>query len=168
MKKVIVLAAFLFAAVVSINAQQTAPMGNRMGGRGNGHRTEGSADRTPPTAQEMADKEIARETKMLDLTPDQVTKAKAINLKYSQQRADLMAEAQKTKDRASMENKMQGIRLAQDNELKSILTADQQAKLDKAHNGGNHGDGKGKMKGDKGKMGNKPPKDGDAAKPTGN
>jgi periplasmic protein CpxP/Spy len=138
MKKVLLMALLMTASIVSMNAQR----------RAHADRTEGEqgGNRTPPTAQEMADKETARETKMLNLTPEQVEKVKTINLNYSQQRLDAMSEAKQTKDRTAMENKMQGIRLAQDNELKTILTPEQQAKLTKAHSamGQEHGGGTGK------------------------
>lgn len=151
MKKLGFLVLLVFASAFALNAQQTASS-NR--GR-NENRGENRVNRPVPTAQEMADKETARETKMLNLTPDQIEKVKAINLNYSQQRADAMKTAAETKDRTAMETQMQGIRLAQDNELKTILTADQQAKLTKAHSemgneqhggGGNKGKGNWKSK----------------------
>ena len=145
MKKIVLMAILVSASMLSLTAQETASAN-----RGHGER----ANRPMPTAQEMADKETARETKMLNLTPDQVEKVKAINLNYCQQRADLMKEMPQSQDRTAMENKMQGIRLAQDNELKTILTADQQTKLTKAHSemgneqhgGGNKGNGNWKNK----------------------
>jgi periplasmic protein CpxP/Spy len=138
MKKLFLMALLMTASIVSMNAQRRAHADRAQGGE--------SGNRTMPTAQEMADKETARETKMLNLTPEQVEKVKVINLNYSQQRSEAMAAAAATKDRASMENKMQGIRLAQDNELKAILTPEQQAKLTKAHSetGEGHGGGAGK------------------------
>jgi periplasmic protein CpxP/Spy len=136
MKKVLLMALLMTASIVSMNAQRRAHADRAQGEEG--------GNRTPPTAQEMADKETARETKMLNLTPEQVEKVKTINLNYSQQRLDAMNEAKQTKDRTAMENKMQGIRLAQDNELKTILTPDQQAKLGKAHSEMGEGGGRGK------------------------
>jgi hypothetical protein len=150
MKKLEFLVLLVFASAFALNAQQTASS-NR--GR-NENRGENRVNRPVPTAQEMADKETARETKMLNLTPEQVEQVKAINLNYSQQRADAMKTAAETKDRPAMETQMQGIRLAQDNELKTILTTDQQAKLTKAHSEmgneqheGNRGKGNWKNKG---------------------
>jgi periplasmic protein CpxP/Spy len=138
MKKIGFMAALVFASALSLTAQQTASANH---GRGD-HKE----NRTMPSAQDMADKETQRETKMLALTPEQVEQAKAINLKYSQQREDAMKEVAISKDRSAMENKMQGIRLAQDNELKTILTPDQQTKLAKAHadRGDEQGENKGK------------------------
>ena len=139
MKKVFFMAALSCATILSANAQQ----------QGEQHRKEGhgmkDGTHTMPTAQEMADKETMRETKMLNLTQEQVAKAKVINLDYSQQRADLMKSMASTDDRAAMENKMKGIRMAQDNALKAILTPEQQAILTKKHS--EMGDDKG------GKMG---------------
>ncbi len=139
MKKFCFMVMMLFVSVLSIKAQQTAIANHGQGDKGN---------RTMPTAQEMADKETQRQTKMLNLTTDQVAKVKTINLKYSQQRADLMKGMAQSQDRSAMQNKMQGIKLAQDNELKTVLTTDQQATLAKAHkgmdaeNGENRGPGK--------------------------
>lgn len=128
----------LFVTVLSIQAQEA----------GGYHRNQADGgNRTMPTAQEMADKETQRQTKMLNLTTEQVAKVKTINLNYSQQRADLMKEMAASQDRSAMQNKMQGIKLAQDNELKTVLTTEQQATLAKAHkgmnaeNGGNRAQG---------------------------
>ena len=137
MKKVFFLATLLLATVLTVKAQAPASSGKQWKSDGD--------NRTAPSAQEMADKETQRQTKMLNLTPEQVEKVKTINLNYSQQRLDLMKEIAASPNRSAAENKMQGIRLAQDNELKTILTADQQAKLAKAHS--NMDEGKGQWKG---------------------
>lgn len=149
MKKVFFMAALMFASIISIKAQYGGGGGRHRQGGGQGQ-SEQQGPQKIPTAQEMADKETQRQTLLLDLTPEQVVKVKALNLNYSQQRLDLMKEMQATKDRDAAENKMKGIKLAQDNELKSILTTEQQAKLAKGYDkmGGKQG---GKMKGGAGK-----------------
>jgi hypothetical protein len=82
-------------------------------------------NRAMPTAQEMADKETERQTKMLNLNTDQIAKVKVFNLKYCQQRADAL----NNPNRQGLGKTMQAIREAQDTELKTILTPDQQAIL---------------------------------------
>ena len=58
-------------------------------------------------------------------------KVKAWSLNYSHQRLELMKEYQQTKDQESIENKLKGLKLAQDNDLKEILTPEQQVLLKK-------------------------------------
>jgi primosomal protein N' len=148
MKKVFFMAALMFASIISIKAQYGGGGGGRH--RQGAGQSEQQGPQKIPTAQEMADKETQRQTQLLNLTPEQVAKVKALNLNYSQQRLDLMKEMQATKDRDAAENKMKGIKLAQDNELKAILTPEQQAILAKAHDNMGNKQG-GRMKGGAGK-----------------
>ncbi len=135
MKKLCFMLMLSVVSVLSIKAQQGGGMKRANHGQGE------NGQRTVLTAQEMADKETQRQTKILELTPEQVVKVKIINLKYSQQRADLMKVMTQSQDHSAVQNKMQGIKLAQDNELKTVLTADQQAKLAKAHSNMDNGNG---------------------------
>ena len=94
MKKLCFMLMLLFVTVLSIQAQEA----------GGYHRNQADGgNRTMPTAQEMADKETQRQTKMLNLTTEQVAKVKTINLNYSQQRADLMKEMAASQDRSAMQ-----------------------------------------------------------------
>jgi hypothetical protein len=130
MKKVSLIAAFSMTAFLSLNAQTL--MGGRRGQGGN----DGSVRReqTVLSPQEMVDKLVEKETKLLSLTPEQAVKAKAIHLKFNQQRAELVAEYQQVKNVASAETKMQGIQMAEDMEFKELLTPDQQIKFAKVRN----------------------------------
>ncbi len=126
MKKIFLLAILLIASVSSIKAQNGA-----RGRNGQYPRGENQADRPTPTPQEIADKETERLTKMLELTPEQAAKVKALNLDYTQQRFQLAHELAQLQDRSAMETKLQGIKMAQDNALKDILTPEQQVLLAK-------------------------------------
>lgn len=128
--------ALMFASVLSLKAQY----GGGYGGGGYGRQrmsqagqeqSQQQANRPIPTAKEMADMETKRETELLNLTPEQAVKVKAIHLNYGQQRLDLLKELQATKDHDAVENKLKGIKLAQDNELKEVLTPEQQVLLAK-------------------------------------
>jgi Spy/CpxP family protein refolding chaperone len=130
MKRISLIAAFSMTAFLSLNAQSM--MGGRRGHGGN----DGSVRReqTVMSPQEIVEKQLQKETKLLGLTPEQVEKAKAIHLKFNQQRAELMAEYQQVKNVSSAETKMQGIQMAEDTEFKEILTPEQQIKFAKVRN----------------------------------
>ncbi len=130
MKRISLIAAFSMTAFLSLNAQSL--MGGRRGQGGN----DGSVRReqTVMSPQEIVEKQLQKETKLLGLTPEQVEKAKAIHLKFNQQRAELVAEYQQVKNVNSAEMKMQGIQMAEDTEFKEILTPEQQIKFAKVRN----------------------------------
>jgi Spy/CpxP family protein refolding chaperone len=127
MKKISLIAAFSMTAFLSLNAQSL--MGGQRGQGGN----DGSVRReqTVLSPQEIVEKQLQKETKLLGLTPEQVEKARAIHVKFNQQRAELIAEYQQVKDATSAETKMQGIQMAEDMEFKEVLTPEQQIKFAK-------------------------------------
>lgn len=127
MKRVSLIAAFSMTVFLSLNAQTL--MGGQRGRSGaDDSIREAQTVRSP---QEIMEKQVQKETKLLSLTPEQVEKAKAIHLQFNQQRAELMAEYQQVKNATSAEVKMQGIQMAEDTAFKEILTPEQQIKFAK-------------------------------------
>ena len=126
MKKIFLLAILSIASVLSLKAQYG--QGQYGGSRGRNQfppPSQKEENRAPPTPQEVADKETVRITQMLELTPEQVAKLKVINLDYTQQRFALAHELSQLQDRSGMDAKLQGIKMAQDNAIKEILTPEQ-------------------------------------------
>ncbi|MCL2650385.1 MAG: DUF4890 domain-containing protein [Candidatus Azobacteroides sp.] len=78
---------------------------------------------TKMTPEERASKQTEMMTKQLNLTTDQQAKIQEINLKYSQQMADQMQQAQdeNTKSRDGMKAQME----AKNAEIKQVLTPEQ-------------------------------------------
>ncbi|MEY4937312.1 MAG: hypothetical protein RIS64_3671 [Bacteroidota bacterium] len=130
MKRISLIAVFSMTAFLSLNAQ------SMMGGRRGQGANDGGVRReqTVQSPQEMMEKHLQKETKLLSLTPEQVEKAKVIHFKFNQQRAELVAEYQQVKNATSAETKMQGIQMAEDTEFKEILTPEQQIKFAKVRN----------------------------------
>jgi Spy/CpxP family protein refolding chaperone len=127
MKKICLIAGFSVTAFLSLNAQSL--MGGRRGYGGNDGQVR--REQTVMTPQEMVEKLVQKEIKLLNLTPEQAEKAKAIHVKFNQERTELVAEYQKLKDATSAETKMQGIQMAEDMALKEVLTPEQQIKFTK-------------------------------------
>jgi Spy/CpxP family protein refolding chaperone len=127
MKKISLIAAFSMTAFLSLNAQSLMGGQRGQGGNDGGVRRE----QTVLSPQEIVEKQLQKETKLLGLTPEQVEKARAIHVKFNQQRAELIAEYQQVKDATSAETKMQGIQMAEDMEFKAVLTPEQQIKFAK-------------------------------------
>jgi Spy/CpxP family protein refolding chaperone len=126
MKKPFLLVLLLLATTLTIHAQ-----GGMRGGGGQQPDGGNQDNRPMPTPKEIADRETAQLTELLELTPEQVVKVKAIVMDYTQQRFQLMQEIQILKDQSAAETKLKGIKMAQDNALNEVLTPEQQAVLKK-------------------------------------
>jgi hypothetical protein len=131
MKKICLIAGFSVAAFWSLQAQSSLMGGRRGYGGNDGHVRSEQKVLTP---QEIVEKQVQKEIKLLNLTPEQAEKAKGIHVKFNQERMELVAEYQKLKDATSAETKMQGIQMAEDMALKEVLTPEQQIKFTKVRN----------------------------------
>jgi len=120
MKKFFFLSLFILGAINFVSAQQQEEQ--------NG---DDKAAPKMPTPKEMADRETQRYKKELVLTEEQTTQVSAINLKYNGQFREIFDEAKAAGDFSTVRNKMEGVMMAKNNEIKPLLSTEQKVKFDK-------------------------------------
>ncbi len=116
MKKFIFLCVFILSAINFVSAQEEQ---------------EQKEERKMPTPKEMADRETVRYKKDLALTDDQTAKVAAINLKYGEEFRIIFEEAKASGDFSTVRNRMEGVLMAKNNEIKPLLSTEQKVKFDK-------------------------------------
>jgi periplasmic protein CpxP/Spy len=104
----LLLTAMLFAAVVMAQPPQGGPQGG------------------PMNPEEMVKRQTAEMVKDLALDAKQTEKVTAINKKYADKMGEMFKNAQS--DREGMRDKMMALRTQKNDELKTVLTAEQYTK----------------------------------------
>ncbi len=84
-----------------------------------------------PDPTETAQKQTDRMTKELKLNAQQSDEVAKINLKYAQEQQKAMQELMQTRNFAGMQNKMESMHTAKDEEVKVLLNEDQKKKWKK-------------------------------------
>ena len=134
MNKKLILALSIFTASVTVNIEPA-------NAQDEGFQSVAQQDQTP---EQKATKQVQRLTKALTLTNDQVAQIQPMLLELNQKR-DAMRNA--SDKRAAMKD-MRDLVSAQDEKMKTILSADQYAKYEDIKD-----DAKEKMRGKKGRRG---------------
>ncbi len=119
MKKFIFLSMLILGALNFASAQQSEEQGDD------------KPERKMPTPKEMADRETQRYKKDLVLTDEQTAKVSEINLKYNGQFMEIIADAKASGDYSTVRNKMEGVMMAKNNEIKPLLSTEQKVKFEK-------------------------------------
>lgn len=119
MKKFFFLSLFILGAINFMSAQQSEEQGDD------------KAAPKMPTPKEMADRETQRYKKELTLADEQTTQIAAINLKYNGQFKEIFDEAKAAGDFSTVRNKIEGVMMAKNNEIKPLLSTEQKVKFDK-------------------------------------
>jgi periplasmic protein CpxP/Spy len=111
MKKTLFMACALLALLLTVNAQPPEP----------------------PKAEEMARRETDRMKTELSLTDAQVVVVDSINLKYAKKMTEMFKQGRENGgDFEAMRTKMDEVRVAKREELKTVLTEDQLKAYDKS------------------------------------
>ena len=84
-----------------------------------------------PDPKDMAQNETDRMKKGLLLTDSQTVKINLVNLKFAQQRLDMVKEVRESGDVTQIQNKVEGLELAKNEDLRPILTEEQMKKWPK-------------------------------------
>ena len=84
-----------------------------------------------PDPTETAQKQTDRMTKELQLNAEQSDKVAVINLKYAQEQKKAMEEVMQTRNFVGMQNKMESMHSAKDEEVKALLDEAQKKKWKK-------------------------------------
>ncbi len=84
-----------------------------------------------PDPKDMAQHETDRMKKGLLLTDSQTVKINLVNLKFAQQRLDMVKEVRESGDITQIQNKVEGLELAKNEDLRPILTEEQMKKWPK-------------------------------------
>jgi hypothetical protein len=136
MNKKLILALSIFTASVTMNIETAKAQDE-------GFQNVAQQNQTP---EQRAAKQVQRLTKALTLTNDQVSQIQPMLLELNQKR-DAMKDADASNKRTAMKE-MRTLAMAQDEKMKTILSADQYAKYEDIKD-----DAKEKMKGKKGRRG---------------
>lgn len=111
---------FILGAINFVSAQQSEEQGG-----------DDKAAPKMPTPKEMADRETQRYKKELALTDEQTTQVAAINLKYNGEFRIIFDEAKAAGDFSTVRNRIDGVMMAKNNEIKPLLSTEQKVKFDK-------------------------------------
>lgn len=84
-----------------------------------------------PDPKDMAQVETDRMKKGLILTDSQTVKVNLVNLKFAQQRLDMIREVRESGDITQIQNKVEGLELAKNEDLRPILSEEQMKKWPK-------------------------------------
>ena len=136
MNKKLILALSIFTASITVNIETSKAQDE-------GFQNVAQQNQTP---EQRTAKQVQRLTKALTLTNDQVAQIQPMLLELNQKR-DAMRDADASNKRTAMKE-MRTLAMAQDEKMKTILSADQYAKYEDIKD-----DAKEKMKGKKGRRG---------------
>ena len=89
------------------------------------------SDPKMPDIKELAQHETDRMKKGLILTDSQVVKVNLVNMKFLKQRMEVIHEVKESGDFSQIQNKVDGIELAKNEDLRPILTEEQMKKWPK-------------------------------------
>lgn len=84
-----------------------------------------------PDPKDMAQHETDQMKKGLLLTDSQTVKVNSVNLKFAQQRLDMVREVRASGDMSQIQNKVEGLELAKNEDLRPILSEEQMKKWPK-------------------------------------
>ena len=92
---------------------------------------EGGEESKMPDPGVMAQHETDRMKKSLLLTDSQTVKVQSVNVKYMLMRMDVIKEVKESGDYSQIQNKVEGLELAKNEDLRPILTEEQMKKWPK-------------------------------------